>query len=42
MLDTSKPMLVVVNGPAVGGGSELAPLVIWWLRLHARDLRSRK
>jgi cyclohexa-1,5-dienecarbonyl-CoA hydratase len=26
MLSTSKPLLVVVNGPAVGGGSELAAL----------------
>jgi len=26
MLSTSKPLLVVVNGPAVGGGSELASL----------------
>ena len=26
MLDTSKPLLVVVNGPALGGGAELAAL----------------
>jgi cyclohexa-1,5-dienecarbonyl-CoA hydratase len=26
MLDTSKPMLVIVNGPASGGGAELAAL----------------
>ncbi|MGA7917897.1 MAG: enoyl-CoA hydratase/isomerase family protein [Candidatus Acidiferrales bacterium] len=26
MLDTSKPVLVVVNGPALGGGAELAAL----------------
>jgi cyclohexa-1,5-dienecarbonyl-CoA hydratase len=26
MLDTSKPVLVVVNGPAIGGGAELAAL----------------
>jgi cyclohexa-1,5-dienecarbonyl-CoA hydratase len=26
MLDTSKPVLVIVNGPALGGGSELAAL----------------
>ena len=26
MLDTGKPILVVVNGPAVGGGSELAAI----------------
>ena len=26
MLETSKPLIVVVNGPAVGGGSELAAL----------------
>jgi cyclohexa-1,5-dienecarbonyl-CoA hydratase len=26
MLDTGKPVLVVVNGPAVGGGSELAAI----------------
>ena len=42
MLEVGKPVICVVNGPAIGGGTELALFGDLVVRRQRRDLRSPK